>query len=105
MRENRCYSSENSHTCFLICQWKIVPWQDESPTQDPNQALSGPERTGETLRLRPERVGAEQKDLEAEVYKRAGLSFQTPSLPFLSTFFNTSSNRKCTGQISRTRMK
>lgn len=52
-----------------------------------------------------ERVGAEQKDLKAEVYKRAGLSFQTPSLPFLSTFFNTFSNRKCTGQISRTRMK
>ena len=30
-------------------------------------------------------MGLEQKGLEAEVYKRAGLSFQTPSLPFLST--------------------
>ena len=83
MSENRCSSSENSHPCFLICQWKIVPWQDESPTQDSDQALLGPERRGDTLR--PERMGAEQKDLEAEVYKRAGLSFQTPSLPFLST--------------------
>lgn len=49
-----------------------------------DQALLGPERRGDTLRLRPERVGAEQKDLE--VYK--GLSFQTPSLPFLSTLIH-----------------